>query len=227
LLSTALCGVALAQLDALPAELCVERVHRLSLAMGDAWLLRGGRYPLTHDARCSELERMAHAQELLPAYRAAIEYMQAPDSFRPQPSLASFVDGELRRLGQAFLAHEAERIQTPRSVFGYLRHPAPVTPSREPPRLLAKARSVALRLPGAGRLALPARERLLRAAVALAFAKEAPACRAHAAGLLRLSARLGPSSDAELAAGLRALARETLTDPVGHPFGEREFPTEP
>jgi hypothetical protein len=224
LLSGALCSVALAQLETSSLPLIADRVHRLALAIGDAWLLRTGRYPVTRVERENELERALPARELLPAYREAREHLAAPDALRSAARpLDRFVELNLRRLAHAFLALEALRVASPPHVFGYIRHPSALCAPWDEHQLWSRARSVALRFPRVSRLALSADERLLRASVSLALAREAPACRSHAAGLLRLAGGLGPASDGELATALRQLASQVLADPLGHPFVGLEF----
>jgi hypothetical protein len=235
-LSGALTGIALGELEQVSPRSKAERLHTAALAIGDAWLMRDGRFALTRAARARELEHVREGRALVDAYRDAIAFRERPDHWTPTTSapsaredlgLVPWLERTRRQLGQLYLACEAQRSDTPSHVFGFLRHPKAITRARpkgeSEPTLRSRARLLAMRVPALSSFAVQPLERLLRASVALAFAADAPACRTQVAGLLRIGTAFGAADDDELAAALRALASELLEHPLGAPFAQLTY----
>jgi hypothetical protein len=111
---------------------------------------------------------------------------------------------------EAHLLHAAHRRGAQRDLLSYATaaralHANPDTLERG--RLGRAAQRLASERPELAGLLLPPFERLLRSVTLLGFGARSPACRNFAAKLLHAG-----QSDAELAAGLRALARLALPD---------------
>jgi hypothetical protein len=236
-LCAALTAIALGELEQASPRSKAERLHTAALAIGDAWLMRDGRFALTRAARARELEHVRDGRALVPAYRDAISFRERPDHWTPldgeargareDQGLVPWLERTRRQLGQLYLACEAQRSETPSHVFGFLRHPEAITRPRarsdSEPLLRRRARLLAMRVPALSSFAVHPLERLLRAAVALAFAADAPACRTQAAGLLRIGTAFGAADDDELAGALRSLASGLLEHPVAAPFARLTF----
>lgn len=197
LLANRATGLALSRLERAPSDPTRPARHALKavLAVGDAELLAANRYAPTVRARLAELQRLASLrreparQALAAAYRAAADFRERPDTWRP-PTPA-FLDDARALVAERHLAFEARRAGTPATPLGFATSGVPVFPE------LRDARPVARLAARAGRLVgwLHPRERLARASVALAYGDDA--CRRAAAVLLGAPVA-PPPSDAEL-----------------------------
>jgi hypothetical protein len=235
LIASAFTAVALGELEQVSPRAKTERLHAAALAVGDTLLLRNGQLPPSWRERAAALEHLRGAGELALLYRSAIAFFTRPDHWTPSGvNVATWLEQTRRTLSHAYLAHEAARIQAPVHVFGYLRHPDPITSSHSenrdaaaPPSLARRARLLAMRVPTLAALAVDPLDRLVRASVALAFAADAPACRTHVAAYLGIRTAFGAADDDELAKALRALAGGLLEDPIGAPFARLSFDPPP
>jgi hypothetical protein len=233
-IAAALTAVALGELEQANARRKAEHLQAAALAIGDAWLMRSGRLAPTRAERARDLGRARGGRELLEPYKHALEFSTRPDRWTPPSAdLTAWLVDARRALSHSFLTTEAARLGTPSHVFGYLRHPESVTQETTatararrdaaPHTVLRRARVLALRVPALAAFAVDPLERLLRAALALAFAADAPACRTQAAGLLRIGTTFGAAGDEDLARTLRQLAKAQLEDPIGAPFVRLEY----
>jgi hypothetical protein len=235
--AAAFTALALGELEQVSARAKTERVHAAALALGDSLLLRRGQLHPTWRERATELGHVRDAGEIAQLYRDAMAFFARPDRWTPVGvNVTTWLDHARRTLCHAYLAHEAARIQSPVHVFGYLRHPDPITGSgaaakRVPaqaqaqvqPTLARRARLLAMRVPALAALAIDPFDRLVRASVALAFAADAPACRTHVAAYLGIRTAFGAAGDDELAKALRSLAADLLENPAAAPFARLSF----
>lgn len=233
--ASAFTAIALGEIEQATPRAKTERLHAAALAVGDTLLLRNGQLQPTWRERAAGLDHIRGAGEIALLYRSAMAFFARPDRWTPSGvNVATWLDQTRRALAHAYLAHEATRIQSPMHVFGYLRHPDPITgPSggaardAQVPSLARRARLLAMRVPTLAALAVDPLDRLVRASVALAFAADAPACRTHVAAYLGIRTAFGAAGDDELAKALRALAESLLDDPIGSPFARLSFDPPP
>lgn len=201
----------------------VDRMQRAVLACGDALLLWRGQYGDVLKARAEALQTVCTSAALRAGYRDAIAWSARPDAWQPEGSdRATWIASTRRWLAAWYLDFEAERIGTKRDLVAYVRHPAPLVAAEsdgERAALAQAARLLQRRLPALASLVAQPLDKLLRCSVALAFAPHVPACRQHAARLLRVLVNpASPPSDLALESALRAFAFSTLDDGFGHPF---------
>ena len=229
--AAAFTALALGELEQVSPRAKTERLHAAAFALGDSLLLRRGQLQPTWRERAKELGHVRDAGEIAPLYRDAMAFFARPDRWTPVGvNVTTWLEHARRTLCHAYLAHEAARIQSPPHVFGYLRHPDPLTASgaaakraSAQPSLARRARLMVMRVPALAALAVDPFDRLIRASVALAFAADAPACRTHVAAYLGIRTAFGAAGDDELAKALRSLAASLLEDPVGAPFARLSF----
>ena len=187
LLANRAVGLALTNLEvAGDARRALRHGHKSILACGDALLLAVDRYAATLPERAAALESLRDAPavgaELSQAYRDAVEQRFQPGVALPEAGWYARIRSVACR---AHLAFEAWRAGTPLDPLGYAEHRAPLYRQLPDVRsglvaaLLAAAAGDAPLLPWLGH----PRERLARAAVALAYGEE-PGHRAAAARLL-------------------------------------------
>ncbi len=210
LLANRAVGLALSNLT--PGDPAAARHgHKAILACGDALLLAADRYRPTLRERLAELKRLRAApavgDALVDRYAEALSFRARTDLWQPASTLADWyaeVRGEVARFHLAF---ESWRRGAPGSAAGYARFGGKLYPGMPDVRaggspLAALRAALEGRAPLFPYLGHP-RERLARAAVALAYAPADPESRAAACSLLGL--RSG-AADGALASRLRALS---------------------
>ena len=186
--------------------------HKAVLACGDARLLAADRYAATVAERSRELERLADAPgvgaELAAAYVDAVEFRRRPDRWRPAgEDLADWYARIRAAVGRWHLGFEAWRTGAPEEPLDFARYRGRLfaeAPDLSAPGTLLSAMRAAAKgdaplWPWVGH----PRERLARAAVALAYGADRDDCRREAARLL----------------GIRG--ERALTDPSLHQALER------
>ena len=200
LLANRAVGLALSNLAPCLDQVAERHIHKMVLAVGDARLLAADRYHGTVRERRDELARLAPSPaigpELVEAYAAAAAFRERPDlHHRGGAELERWYAASRERLARWHLDFEAQRAGTPRTPLGYATVPGRLygpLPDTSPARAFASALRASLRLhiPLLPWIGHP-RERVARAAVALAYAPCDRAARAVAARLLGARA-LGP-----------------------------------
>ena len=184
--------------------------HKAILACGDALLLAADRYRPTLRERLAELSLLSGAPAVGAAfvdrYADAIAFRARTDLWRPQGPFADWYAAVRAEVARFHLGFEAWRRGTPLTPDGYARWSGKLYVSLPDVRaggapLAAVRAALEGRAPLFPYLGHP-RERLARAAVALAYAPEDPESRATACSLLGL--RSG-ASDAAVSAKLRSL----------------------
>ena len=188
--------------------------HKAVLACGDARLLAAHRYPATVAARAVELEGLVAAPgigpELVVAYHDAARFRARPDLWRPaSESLPHWYERILALVRDRHLGFEAWRVGAPREPLAAARWTGrfyPELPDVRPGGSAVSALRAAVRervplWPWVGH----PRERLARAAIALAYAPDDRDARSVAARLLGHAPE--PHTDDALHARLGVLAR--------------------
>lgn len=214
LLANRAVGIALTNLEARDrGHRRARHGHKAVLACGDARLLAADRYCGRVSDRAEELARLAGApgvpQELARAYQDATGFRKRPDLWKPPrgESLEHWFECTRALVAASHLDFEALRVGAPRSPAGYAAHRAPLFDGAPDIGRFSRL-YVELRTGLAGRTPLlpwtgHPRERLARAAVALAYGADDPNSRAIAAHLLGVAANAG---DHAFHAGLRTAA---------------------
>ncbi|MFW5921152.1 MAG: hypothetical protein ACOCUS_04875 [Polyangiales bacterium] len=214
LLANRAVGLALSNLETRDEDRRRARhVHKAVLACGDALLLAADRYGATTTARLEALEGLRDAPgvgpELVSAYREAVRFRERPDCWRAPGDETEWYEAQRARIARWHLAFEAWRVGSPEQPLALASHRAPLYPhapdlspaAKGPTALWAAARRETPLLPWVGH----PRERLARAAVALAYGPDEMLCRVAAARLLGLRASQW-ADHVKLHAHLRALA---------------------
>jgi hypothetical protein len=195
LLANRAAGLALSNLAPLAGNeaRAARHGHKAALACGDAILLACDRYRPTHAEKLVELERLQGAPrvdaDLVAAYRDAVAFRARPDRWRPPGGdLAWWYAGARALAARVHLGFEAWRAGAPPDPGGLAAWRGRLFPDLPDVRVGAAPLS-ALRAALAGAAPLRPylghpRERLARAAAALAYAPGDPAARAAAAALL-------------------------------------------
>lgn len=213
LLSNRATGLALSNLEPPLGneERMAKHGHKAVLACGDARLLASDRYRPSHAEKLAELERLEGSPsvgvDLVSAYRDAAAFRARPDLWRPPGGdLFSWYARTRALIARSHLDFEGWRVGAPTEPHAFARWTGRVYPDL-PDVCPGTAPLAALR--AALERAAPLfpyvghpRERLARAAVALAYAPDDPASRAAAAGLLGVP---GDASNPVLHARLEAL----------------------
>ncbi|MDD9944283.1 MAG: hypothetical protein OXU20_24785 [Myxococcales bacterium] len=194
-------------------------LHKAVLSCGDATLLLAGRFGSTLQSRETQLAGLGVATERVSAYHAATVYLGRPGD-APSPSEPE-LRGRLAMVARWHMEIEHGRRGAPLSPSAFPRHRGrlfdlpKVAPTRPTTWLRWWLRSSA-EFPYVG----DDRERLARAAVALAYLQEDRGCRLMATRLLRLSG--SGESDAAISLALGALLsrvrHETQRDAVDGGF---------
>lgn len=194
LLANRAVGLALSRLGWGDDATAARHVHKAVLALGDALLLAIDHYAPTQAARLRRLEELVDAPavgpEFVAAYRSAVTYRARPDRWQrtqaPGGGLA-LLQRLLPLLAAGFLGFEARRLRVEPELGGYVDGPHRVYPTlRDVSGLAQRVRGW---LPGVHRF--HPRERLARAAFALAFAPENPSLRQSAARWLGMMGAVG------------------------------------
>ncbi len=209
LLANRAVGLALSNLEATDRDLRrLRHAHKAVLACGDVLLLAADRYPGSVAERATTLRELEGAPqistELVEWYEEAVAFRRRPDLFQTSGASDRWYAERRQRVGRWHLTFEQKRIGAPVDPAAYAIHPG---------RLYADAddlgaagpSAVRARLVGAAPLwpwAGHPRERLARAAAALAYGVDRSECRAAAGRLLDADA----GSDQALHAQLTALA---------------------
>jgi predicted nucleotidyltransferase len=220
LLANRAVGLALSNLEGPRAtdESLARHAHKAVLACGDARLLAADRYASSLRAKLAELERLESApdigQELVTAYREAIQYRMSPETWSPPGGLrvAAWYAERRARIAAWHLRFEAFRmglgeIASPADFARMRRRIYDELPDVRPGGSLPAALRAALKgkAPLRPYVGHP-RERLARAAVALAYGHEDPETRTEAAVLL--GAPAASASDDELLRRIKMLAEQ-------------------
>ena len=213
LLANRAVGIALSNLEG-GDEPMARHIHKAVLACGDALLLAADRYGPTLIARQAELERLRDAPAVGPGlverYAEAGRYRERPDLWRPHEALASWYQRAREQIAGWHFAFESFRRGAPFSAAAFASWREPLYLQLPDVRLggaaFAAVRAAALgRFPlfSAGHALRHPRERLARAAIAIAYGHNEPGTRAAGCKLLGLAAS---ASDALVAGRLRDLA---------------------
>jgi predicted nucleotidyltransferase len=217
LLANRAVGLAISNLEGPRAtdESLARHAHKAALACGDVRLLAADRYAPSLKARLAELEQLADAPEIGPAlvaaYREAVIYRSRPDAWSPPDGKrvpAWYAEACAAIAGWHF-AFEAWRIGTPTSPAAFARFRGRIydeLPDVRPGGSLPAA----IRATRKGKAPLRPyvghpRERLARAAVAIAYGLKDPDARAEAARLLGAPQ---PAPEDDLLRRLRALSEQ-------------------
>jgi len=211
LLANRAVGLALSNLEAHDRDLRrLRHAHKAVLACGDALLLAADRYPGSVADRALCLRDLATApgvsRELVQWYEQAVSFRRRPDLSATEDAPLDWYEQRRETVGRWHLSFEAGRIGTPSDAAGYATHPGRIYANAEdlraagPAALLARLRGAAPLWPWAGH----PRERLARAAVALAYGHDRDDCRAVAGRLIDADA----GSDTALHERLSALAAQ-------------------
>jgi hypothetical protein len=193
LLSNRAVGLALSNLEHSDRDMRRARhVHKAVLACGDVRLAAADRYRPTLGERQVELERLAGAPgigaDLVEAYRDAVAFRSRPDRWQPPGDPEAWYRASLERIQGWHLGYERWRVGSPEQPERFARWDGRIYP-RLPDVTPVRALASAVRAAAAG--ATPwrpwvghPRERLARAAVALAYGPEDRACWQAAGRLL-------------------------------------------
>lgn len=209
LLANRAVGLALSNLGG--DETMARHAHKAVLACGDALLLAANRYPPTLRERLTELERLSSAPAVGPLlvgrYAEALRYRARPDLFRPSRPLHEWYAAVREDLARWHFAFESFRCDAPASPTAFAcwtgRLYETLPDVRPGGALVASLRAAAAgAAPLFPYLGHP-RERLARAAVALAYGPGDLRARSAACRLLGVRAS---ASDTVLVESLRALA---------------------
>jgi predicted nucleotidyltransferase len=220
LLANRAVGLAISNLEGPRAtdESLARHAHKAALACGDVRLLAADRYASSLREKLAELERLESApdigQELVTAYREAIRYRTRPEAWAPPGGLrvaawyretrAQIAAWHLRfeafRMGTSAIASPADFARMPGRIYDEL--PDVRRGGSLPAALRAALKGKAPIRPYVGH----PRERLARAAVALAYGHEDPEARVEAAVLL--GAPAASASDDELLRRMKVLSEQ-------------------
>jgi predicted nucleotidyltransferase len=212
LLANRATGIALSNLEPVDHDLRrVRHAHKAVLACGDARLLAADRYAPTIHGRIAALTRLRSAPSVSPvlvaAYEEAVCFRARPDLWMPAGrGIEGWYEETIDRIRGWHLDFEAWRVGAPATPQGYASWAGRVYPAVSGfpgfVGVLAAGRAFVERtVPLVPWLGHP-RERLARVAVALAYGRDEPGCRATAARLLGLSA---PADDEALRERLQRL----------------------
>jgi predicted nucleotidyltransferase len=217
LLSNRAVGIAISNLEGPRAtdESLTRHAHKAALACGDVRLLAADRYAPSLRTRLAELELLEDAPEIGPelvaAYREAMLYRSRPDAWSPPDGkrVMAWYTEACAAIARWHFGFEAWRIGAPASPAGFARFQGrlydelpDVRPGGSlPAAIRATLKGKAPLFPYVGH----PRERLARAAVAIAYGMNDPEARTAAA--LLLGARQ-PAPDDDLLRRLRALAEQ-------------------
>jgi predicted nucleotidyltransferase len=215
LLANRAVGLAISNLEGSGAtdESLARHAHKAALACGDVRLLAADRYGPSLRTRLAELEHLEDAPEIGPAlvaaYREAVIYRSRPDAWSPPEGkrVAAWYAEACEAIGEWHFGFEAWRIGAPTSPAGFARFrgrlydelPDVRAGGSLPAAIRATLKGKAPLRPYVGH----PRERLARAAVAIAYGLKDPEARAEAARLL--GAR-PTATDDDLLRRLRALS---------------------
>ena len=212
LLANRAVGLALSRLQEDNRDFQIARHgHKAVIACGDARLLAADRYAGSLAERLEELERLRGApsigDELVAAYRDAVDFRRRPDQWRAPEPLPEWFRKRREQVATWHLTFEAWRVQSPPSADVFAMWPGRLFPRLADVRTGGSA-AAALRAAAEGSAPLKPwfghpRERLARAAAALAYGSGDQGNRTVAAHLLGVPAN---TSDEVLTARLRALA---------------------
>lgn len=217
LLANRAVGLAISNLEGLRAtdESLARHAHKAALACGDVRLLAADRYAPSLRSRLAELEELHDAPAIGPAlvaaYREAVLYRSRPEAWSPPGGerVAAWYAEACASIAKWHLGFEAWRIGLPISPAEFARFqgrlydelPDVRAGGSLPAAIRATLKGKAPLRPYVGH----PRERLARAAVAIAYGLKDPDTRAEA--VLLLGAR-NAASDDELLKRLRALAEQ-------------------
>lgn len=176
----------------IPVDRVTHLIHNLALACGDAEQLLHGQFAGGLRARLLQLKNLQVPTQRWELYESAIHFLFRPDRWKPDVALETWKTQALAWLRDWHLELEARRAGAPSSVRRYIRH-------REPLFVHRPRRARLLRWPPRPlmprSLAFPyvedQRERLARAAVALAYEGHVPASRLLAERLTDISEQRG------------------------------------
>lgn len=217
LLANRAVGLAISNLEGPRAsdESLARHAHKAALACGDVRLLAADRYASSLRSRLAELEQLQDAPDVGPslvaAYREAVLYRSRPEAWSPPSGerVAAWYPEACASIAGWHFGFEAWRIGAPASPGEFARFrgrlydelPDVRAGGSLPAAIRATLKGKAPFRPYVGH----PRERLARAAVAIAYGLKDPEARSVAA--LLLGAR-PQASDADLLQRLRALAEQ-------------------
>lgn len=211
LLANRAVGLALSNLEEDYDLRRARHAHKMVLALGDVSLLSANRYAGTLAARLGELESLRSApsvgDELVDAFRDAIQFRARPDLWKPKGSLDHWYASIRQLAKEQHLRFESFRIGTPNTPLAYASHPKRIYPE---PFGVRTGASIAAQLRARVHAGTPLwpyaghpRERLARIAMLLAYEPEERSSREKAAAMLGIGHN---ASNEELHSKLRALS---------------------
>jgi len=217
LLANRAVGLAISNLEGTRAtdESLARHAHKAALACGDVRLLAADRYVPSLRGRLADLEELEDAPEIGPslvaAYREAVRYRTRPDAWSPPEGkrVAAWYAEACALIAGWHFGFEAWRIGAPTSPAAFARSrdrlydvlPDVRAGGSLPAAIRATLKGKAPLRPYVGH----PRERLARAAVAIAYGLHDPEARSEAAILLGAKQ---PASDDDLLQRLRALSEQ-------------------